>query len=105
MTGCKDHINVSTTNIIKTTLEALPADNQQHFDDSMRQEEEELLRQLVEQREKAKEKYLSYFMLDSHRKIIHQWEIDMKSLIPSPQAPNVSIPDQSFKDFRIAGIS
>ena len=44
-------------------------------------------------------KYLSYFTVDRQQKIIRQGEIDMASLLPSPQAPTVSILDQSFKDF------
>jgi hypothetical protein len=71
MVGSKDHTDVSTTNI-KPTMEALPANDQHHFDDLIRHEEEEVLqqltkrrdkeeevlRQLKERREKATEKYL-----------------------------------------------
>jgi hypothetical protein len=48
MVGSKDHIDVSATNIIKLTLEALLADDHLYFYDLMRLEEEEVLRQLVE---------------------------------------------------------
>jgi nicotinic acid phosphoribosyltransferase len=97
MAGSKDHTDVSTTKIIKTTMEALPTDDQQPFDDLIRREkeevlrqltkrhdkeEEEVLRQLKERYEKATEKYLSYFTLDCHQKIIRQGEIDMTSLLP-----------------------
>jgi hypothetical protein len=44
MADYKDHTDVSTTNIIKPTLEALPADDQQLFDYLIRcKEEEEVL--------------------------------------------------------------
>jgi hypothetical protein len=33
MVGCKDHTKVSTTNIIKSAMEALPADDQEAFKD------------------------------------------------------------------------
>jgi hypothetical protein len=36
----KDHTNVSTTNIIKLAMEALPADDQQPFEDLVGHEEE-----------------------------------------------------------------
>jgi hypothetical protein len=36
MAGSQNHTDISATNIIKPTLEALPADDQQHFDDLMR---------------------------------------------------------------------
>jgi hypothetical protein len=67
MVGSKDHTDVSTTNIIKPTMEIVSADGQHHFDDLIRREEEvlqqlaercdkeeeEVLRQLKERREKA----------------------------------------------------
>jgi hypothetical protein len=46
MTSSKDHTNVSTTNIITPTMEALPTD------DLIRHKEEKVLRQLVERRDK-----------------------------------------------------
>jgi hypothetical protein len=114
MAGSKDHTKVSTTNIIKPTMEALSADDQHPFDDLIRRkegevlqkftkqhdkEEEEVRRQLKVRREKATEKYLSYFTVDCHQKINHQGEIDMTSLLPRPQAPNVSTPYPSFEAF------
>jgi hypothetical protein len=51
--GSKNHTDVSTTNMIKPTMEALPTDDQQHFDDLIRREEEEVLRQLKEWRKKV----------------------------------------------------
>jgi cytidylate kinase len=95
-------------------MEALSADDQQPFDELIRCEEEKVLRQLSKQHDmeeeevlqqlkerhiKAKKKYLSYFTVDCHSKIIHQGEIDMASLLLSLQAPIVSILDPSFKAF------
>jgi uncharacterized damage-inducible protein DinB len=87
---------VSTINIIKATMEALPVDDQHQFDDLIKRQEEEVLRQLAERcdkededvlrqlkewrdkeeeevlrklkerREKATEKYLSYSTVDRH---------------------------------------
>jgi hypothetical protein len=54
MVHSKDHTDVSTTSIIKLTIEALSADDRQHFEDLMRHGEEEVLRQVIERREKAK---------------------------------------------------
>jgi hypothetical protein len=68
MAGSKNHADVSATNIIKLTLEALQADDQQHFDEQVRHEK--VLRQLAQRREKVKEKYLSYIMVDRHQNII-----------------------------------
>jgi hypothetical protein len=56
MADSKDHTDVSVTNIIKSTMKALLAYGQQHFEGLMRREDEEVLRQLAKQREKAKEK-------------------------------------------------
>jgi hypothetical protein len=61
MVGSKDHTDISATNIIKPTLEAFPADDQQPFDDLMRREEEEVLRQLPNDMRGRRKKYLSYF--------------------------------------------
>jgi hypothetical protein len=55
MASSKDHTDVFTTNIIKRTMEALLANNQQPFDDLIRPEKEEVLRKLKERREKAQE--------------------------------------------------
>jgi hypothetical protein len=114
MAGSKDHTKVSTTNIIKLAMEALLADDQQPFEDLVMRDEKEVMRQWNEQRNKeeaellhklpewckeAAEKYLSHFMVDHHQKIIHQGEIDMKSLLPPLQAPVVSAPDLSLTTF------
>jgi hypothetical protein len=42
MVGSKDHTDVSTTNIIKSTMEIVSVDGQHHFDDLIRREEEVL---------------------------------------------------------------
>jgi CHAD domain-containing protein len=78
-------------------MEALSPDNPQSFDDLIRREEEEVLRQLIEwrdkeeeevlrqlkeRREKATGKYLSYFTVDRYQKIICQGDIDMTSFLP-----------------------
>lgn len=47
MVGSKDHFEVSTSNIIKLALKELPADDQQRFEDIMKQDEEETLQQLA----------------------------------------------------------
>jgi hypothetical protein len=114
MAGPKDHTKVSTTNIIMPAMEALPADDQQPFEDLvmrnekevMRQwnkqhnkEEAELLHKLPERHKEAVEKYLSHFTVDRHQKIIHQGEIDMESLLPPLQAPSVSALDLSLTTF------
>lgn len=59
---------ISTSNIIKLTLEELSSDDQHHFEDIMKQEKEEALWQYVERHEKMKEKYLSNFTVDRHQK-------------------------------------
>jgi hypothetical protein len=66
MVVSKYHTDVSATNIIKPTMGALPANDQQPFADLMRRKEEEVLRQLTEWHEKTKEKYLPYFTVDRH---------------------------------------
>jgi hypothetical protein len=55
MASSKDHTKVSTTNIIKLTMEALSTDDQHPFDDLIRHEEEEVLRKLIEQCDKEEE--------------------------------------------------
>jgi hypothetical protein len=114
MAGSKDHAKVSTTNIIKPAMEALPVDDQQPFEDLVMRDEKEVMRQWKEQRDKEEaellhklserlkesaEKYLSHFTVDRHQKIIPQGEIDMESLLPLLQAPAVSAPDLSLTTF------
>ena len=87
MAGSKDHTKISTTNIIKPAMEALPADDQQPFEDLIMRDHKEVMRQLNEQHDKEEakllhklsewrketaEKYLSHFTVDHHQKIIRQ---------------------------------
>ena len=114
MAGSKDHAKISTSNIIKPAMEALPADDQRPFEDLVMRDEKEVMRQWNEQRDKeeaellhklserrkeAAEKYLSHFTVDRHQKIICQGEIDMESLLPPLQGPAVSTPDLSLTTF------
>jgi hypothetical protein len=50
----------------------------------MKQEKKEALWQHAEWREKEREKYLPYFTMDRHQKIIRQVEIKMTSLMAPP---------------------
>jgi hypothetical protein len=52
MPGSRYHTKVSTTNIIKPAMEALPADDRQHFEDLIMRKEKEVMRQWKEQRDK-----------------------------------------------------
>jgi hypothetical protein len=114
MAGSKDHTKISTTNIIKPAMEALPADDQRPFEDLVMRDEKEVMRQWNEQRDKeevellhklseqckeAAEKYLSHFTVDRHEKVIRQGEIDMESLLPPLQGPAVSTLDLSLTTF------
>jgi hypothetical protein len=114
MVGSKDHTKISTTNIIKSAMEALPADDPRPFEDLIMLDEKKVMRQWNEQHDKeeaellhklfewckeAAEKYLSHFTVDCHQKIIRQGEIDMKSLLPPLQGPTVSTPDLSLTTF------
>jgi hypothetical protein len=84
MAGSKDHTDISPDNILKTAVENLTADEQQQYEDYMRQ---------------AKEKFLSQYTVDRHQKVIKHGETDVASLLSSLQVPNVSKPDdiQSIK--------
>jgi hypothetical protein len=114
MAGSKDHTKISTTNIIKPAMEALPANDQRPFEDLVMRDEKEVMRQWNEQRDKEEaellhklserrkettEKYLSHFTVDRHQKVIRQGEIDMESLLPPLQGPAVSTPDLSLTTF------
>jgi hypothetical protein len=84
MADSKDHTDISLDNILKTAVENLTADEQQQYEDYMRQ---------------AKEKFLSQYTVDRHQKVIKHGETDVASLLSSLQVPNVSKPDdiQSIK--------
>jgi hypothetical protein len=49
MAGSKDHTKISTTNIIKLAMEALPTDDQRPFEDLIMRDEKEVMRQWNEQ--------------------------------------------------------
>jgi hypothetical protein len=57
MAGSKDHTKISTTNIIKPAVEALPADDQRPFEDLVMRDEE-VMRQWNEQRDKEEAELL-----------------------------------------------
>jgi hypothetical protein len=58
MVGSKDHTKISTTNIIKPAMEALPADDQRPFEDLVMRDEKEVMRQWNEQRDKEEAELL-----------------------------------------------
>ena len=78
MAGSKDHTDISPDNILKPAVESLTADEQQQYEDYMRQ---------------AREKFLSQYTVDRHQKVIKYGETDVVSLLSSLQVPNVSKPD------------
>jgi hypothetical protein len=84
LVGSKDHTDISLDNILKPDVESLTADEQQQYEDYMRQ---------------AKEKFLSQYTVDRHQKVIKHGETDVESLLSSLQVHNVSKPDdiQSIK--------
>jgi hypothetical protein len=51
MAGSKDHTDISPNNILKPNVESLTTDEQQQYEDYMRQ---------------AKEKFLSQYTVDRH---------------------------------------
>jgi hypothetical protein len=86
MAGSKGHVDISPDNIMKPTVEGLTADEQQQYEDYMRQ---------------AKEKFLSQYTVDHHQKVVKHGETDVTSILSSLQVPNVSKPDdiQSIKQY------
>jgi hypothetical protein len=69
MVGSKDSSEVSTSNIIKSTWETLPAEEHLLFEE--RQE------QLIQE---AKAKFLADFKMDRNNKVVRQWATDLASL-------------------------
>jgi hypothetical protein len=65
MVDSKDHTDISLDNIRKPAIESLSADEQQQYEDYMRQ---------------AKEKFLSQFSVDRHQKVVKYGEIEVASL-------------------------
>jgi hypothetical protein len=86
MVGSKDHTDISPDNILKPSVESLTVDEQQQYEDYMRQ---------------AKEKLLSQYMVDRHQKVVKHGETDITSLLSSLQIPNLSKPYdiQSIKQY------
>jgi hypothetical protein len=62
MVGSKDHIVIFPDNILKPAVESLTADEQEQYEDYMRQ---------------AKEKFLSQYTVDRHQKVIKHGETDV----------------------------
>ena len=85
----------------RSTMERMSSDEQQGFEDLMKQWDDEVLRQCAQVREEVKEIFLSHFMVDRHQKIIKQGEIKLDSLVTSLQNRNVSNPNenQSIKHY------
>jgi hypothetical protein len=79
MAGSKDSSEVSTSNIIETTWETLPADEQLQF--------EEHKEQMIQE---AKAKFLANFKVDRNNKVVRHRATDPASLQPTPDIPNVS---------------
>jgi predicted transcriptional regulator len=86
MAGTKDHTDISPDNILKPAVESLTTNEQQQYEDYMRQ---------------AKEKFLSQYTVDHHQKVIKHRETDVASLLSLLQVPNVSKSDdiQSIKQY------
>jgi hypothetical protein len=86
MAGYKDHTDISPDNILKPAVESLTTDEQQQYEDYMRQ---------------VKEKFLSQYMVDRHQKVVKHRMTDVTSFLYSLQVPNVSKPDyiQSIKQY------
>jgi hypothetical protein len=84
MVGSKDHINISSDNILKPVVESLTTGEQQQYEDYMCQ---------------AKEKLLSQYTVDHYQNVVKYGEIDVTSLLSSLQISNISKPDniQSIK--------
>jgi hypothetical protein len=55
MVSSKDHTDISPDNILKPAVESLTTDEQQQYEDYMRQ---------------AKEKFLSQYTVDHHQKVV-----------------------------------
>jgi hypothetical protein len=79
MVGSKGSSEVFTSNIIKPTWETLPAEEQLLFEE--RQE------QLIQE---ANAKFLTDFKVDRNNKVVRQRAIDLASLRPTMNTPNVS---------------
>jgi hypothetical protein len=79
MASSRDSSDISPSNIIEPTWETLPAEEQLLFEE--RQE------QLIQE---AKAKFLADFKVDRNNKVVWQRAIDLASLRPTTNTPNVS---------------
>jgi hypothetical protein len=86
MASSKDHTGISADNILRPAVESLLIDEQDQYEDFMRQE---------------KERFLSQFTVDHHQKVVKHGETRVASLLPSLQISNVSKIDniQSIKKY------
>jgi hypothetical protein len=90
MAGSRDSSEVSPSNIIESTWETLPANEQLQF--------EEHKEQLIQE---ARAKFLPNFKVDGNNKVVRQRATDPASLRPTPDIPNVSNTNelQSLKNY------
>jgi hypothetical protein len=90
MDGSRDSFEVSPSNIIESTWETLPADEQLQF--------EEHKEQLIQE---ARAKFLANFKADRNNKVVRQRAMDPASFRPTPDIPNVSNTNelQSLKNY------
>jgi hypothetical protein len=66
MTSYKDHTDISPYNILESDVESLTVDEQQQYNDYMRQ---------------AKKKFLSQYTVDRHQKVVKHGETDIAYLL------------------------
>jgi hypothetical protein len=76
MADSRDSSEVSPSNIIESTWETLPADEQLQF--------EEHKEQLIQE---AKAKFLANFKVDRNNKVVRQLATDLTSLRPTTTTP------------------
>ena len=72
MAGSKDHTDISPDNILKPAIKSPTTDEQQQYEYYMRQ---------------AKEKFLSQYTVDRHKKVVKHGGTDVSSLLSSLQVP------------------
>jgi hypothetical protein len=68
MAGSKDHTDISPDNILKPSFESMTINEQQQYEDYMRQ---------------AKDKLLSQYTVDRHQKVVRHAVTDVSSLLSS----------------------
>jgi hypothetical protein len=90
MAGSRDCSEVSPSNIIESTWETLPADEQLQF----KEHKEQLIQE-------ARAKFLANFKVNRNNKVVRQRATDPASLRPTPDIPNVSNTNelQSLKNY------